>query len=177
MGGYNFNRVATAVLLASFIVLVVSNVVDLIYIPDHGSTRGYSVDVPDMLSGNIGEETTGSPQASIADLMSMANAEKGKVVAKKCSACHTLNKGGGDRVGPNLWSIIGAKKCRSAGFSYSEALRSKGGNWDDEELFKFLSNPRNYVKGTRMAFAGLSKPQDIADLLAYFRSLEKDGSQ
>ena len=177
MGGYNFNRVATAVLLASFIVLVVSNVVDIVYVPDHGSPRGYSIDIPDSQSGGAAAGSSATAEMSISDLISRADASKGKVVAKKCSACHTLTKGGGHRVGPNLWSVIGAKKCSSAGFSYSEALRSKGGNWSEEELFEFLSNPRDYAKGTRMAFAGLSKPQDIADLLAYLKSLEAGDPQ
>ncbi|MFV9839147.1 MAG: cytochrome c family protein [Aaplasma endosymbiont of Hyalomma asiaticum] len=176
MGGYNFNRVATAILLASFIILVVSNVVDIVYVPDYGSPRGYSVDVPDSQSGSSVDGSSATVEVDIGDLISKADASKGKIIAKKCSACHTLTKGGGNRVGPNLWSIIGAKKCSSPGFSYSEALRSKGGNWSEEELFEFLSNPRDYAKGTRMAFAGLSKPKDIADLLAYFKSLEKDGS-
>ncbi|MDB1135540.1 c-type cytochrome [Candidatus Anaplasma sp. TIGMIC] len=173
MGGLNFNRIATSVLLASFIILIVSNVVDIVYHPDHDSPRGYSVDVSSTKTAGSGDSAE-AVDIDIASLIATASAEKGKVVAKKCSACHTVNKGGPDRVGPNLWGVIGAKKGRVAGFTYSKALLSHGGDWSEEELFKFLSKPQSYISGTRMAFAGLSKPQDIADLLAYLKSLEQE---
>ncbi|SCV64821.1 Cytochrome c2 iso-2 [Anaplasma phagocytophilum] len=78
-------------------------------------------------------------------------------------------------MGPNLWGVVGSKQARAQDFPYSKALLSKGGTWSEEELFKFLDSPRNYANGTRMAFAGL-KPKDIADVLAYFKSLEKEGT-
>ncbi|WP_249549048.1 c-type cytochrome [Anaplasma phagocytophilum] len=174
MGSYNLNRLATAILFASFIVLVVSNVVDLVYHPDYSGPRGYSVDVPTTQSAGSVPGAV-APIVDIAALMENASAEKGKAVAKKCSACHTFNKGGPHRVGPNLWGIVGAKQARAQGFPYSKALLSKGGTWSEEELFQFLDSPRNYANGTRMAFAGL-KPKDIADVLAYFKSLEKGDS-
>ena len=169
-GGFNFNRVATSVLLASFIILMVSNVVDLMYHPTHEETRGYKVDVPEEKSG----ETAATPDAvvDIVALLADASAEKGKVVAKKCAACHTFNEGGPNRVGPNLWGIVGAKKCHAQGFTYSKAMFSKGGNWTEEELFQFLTNPKDFVSGTRMVFPGLSKPKDVADLIAYLKTMK-----
>ncbi|MEH0831203.1 c-type cytochrome [Anaplasma bovis] len=173
MGNYNLNRIATGVLLASFIVLIISNVVDLLYVPNYSpEPRGYSVstDAGPGADGSAGGG--GAATLDIAALLANANAERGKSISKKCTACHTINKGGTDRVGPNLGGIIGAPKCRSSSFTYSKALLSKGGKWTEEDLFAFLTSPRNYASGTRMAFPGLSKPEDIADLLAYFKSLE-----
>ncbi|MGN7679064.1 MAG: c-type cytochrome [Anaplasma sp.] len=177
MGGFGFNRIATAVLFASFLVLLVSNVVDLLYHPDENPAKGYTVDVESAQDASHTQQDT-APQQDIdlASLMSTADAERGKAVSKKCTACHTFNEGGPDRVGPNLWGIIGSKKCASKDFKYSKALLEKGGHWKEEELFQFLTNPRGYAKGTRMAFAGLSKPQDIADLLAYMKRVKREGS-
>ena len=174
MGNYNLNRIATGVLLASFIVLIISNVVDLLYVPNYSpEPRGYSISVEAGPKAE-GDSTSGGGVATldIAALLANASVDRGKSISKKCTACHTINKGGTDRVGPNLGAIIGAPKCRSPSFTYSKALLSKGGTWTEEELFAFLTSPRNYASGTRMAFPGFSKPQDIADLLAYFKSLE-----
>ncbi|WP_458693106.1 c-type cytochrome [Anaplasma capra] len=174
MSGFRFNRVATSILLASFIILLVSNVVDLVYNPDEGHPRGYSVDVGGKDQPAAGKQASSEEQhIDLASLMSSANPERGKNVSKKCAACHTFDKGGPNKVGPNLWKIIGAKKCSSPGFTYSKALLSKGGDWSEEELFKFLMNPQGYASGTRMSFVGISKPQDIADLLAYIKQLEE----
>ncbi|AAV86318.1 cytochrome C [Anaplasma marginale str. Dawn] len=172
--GFRFNRVATAILLASFVILLVSNVVDLLYNPDEDPPRGYSVDVgskqPAATDAGAGDA---QQEVDLASLMSNASPDRGKSVSKKCVACHTFDKGGPNRVGPNLWGIIGAKKCNTPGFTYSKALSSMQGDWSEEELFKFLKSPQSYASGTRMSFVGLSKPQDIADLLAYMKQLKQ----
>ncbi|QJC27286.1 cytochrome c family protein [Anaplasma platys] len=169
-GGFNFNRVATSVLLASFIVLMVSNVVDLLYRPTHEETRGYTVDVPEEKTE--GEAAAPDVVVDIVALLADANVERGQVVAKKCSACHTFNEGGPNRVGPNLWGIVGSPKAHMQGFSYSKAMLNKGGHWTEEELFKYLTNPKGFVVGTRMVFPGLPKPRDCADLVAYLKTLK-----
>ncbi|MGN7661441.1 MAG: c-type cytochrome [Anaplasma sp.] len=176
MCGFGFNRIATAVLLASFLILLVSNVVDLLYNPDENPTKGYVVDVGSVRDASHIQGAASQQNVDLASLMFSADAERGKAVSKKCTACHTFNEGGPDRVGPNLWGIIGSKKCSSKSFKYSKALLEKGGHWKEEELFQFLTNPRGYAKGTRMAFAGLSKPQDVADLLAYMKRVKREGS-
>nr|CAH7762756.1 unnamed protein product [Callosobruchus chinensis] len=104
--------------------------------------------------------------------MQNASFEKGKSAAKKCIACHSFEKGGMNKVGPNLWNVVGNKKAHlGSSFNYSKALLEKGGKWEYEELFAFLKNPKAYIKGTRMAFAGISNPQEIADLVSYLRSM------
>ena len=83
--------------------------------------------------------------------------EKGQATAKQCQACHTFEKGGPNRVGPNLWGIVGRPRASEAGFNYSAAMKAKGGKWTFDELNKFLANPRGYIPGTNMTFAGLSR--------------------
>ena len=107
----------------------------------------------------------------IATLLAAADGAAGKKIARKCTGCHTLNMGGAARIGPNLWNIVGAAKARSAGFGYSSAMRRQGGKWTYEDLSAFLESPRAYLKGTKMAFAGVKKARDRANLIAFLRSL------
>lgn len=109
---------------------------------------------------------TPEPQA-IEPLLATANPTRGKEIAKKCLQCHTFDKGGANKVGPNLWNVVGAKYGHITGFAYSSALLGKGGIWDIPALNEFLYKPRIYIPGTKMSFVGLSKAEERADLVAY----------
>lgn len=101
-----------------------------------------------------------------------ANVEKGKALfAQQCYTCHTIDKGGANKVGPNQWDIVGRKKASHEGFSYSSALQAKGGEWTYEDINHMIFKPQGFVRGTKMAFAGLPKEQDRADLIAYLRTM------
>ena len=101
-----------------------------------------------------------------------ANVEKGKALyAQQCFTCHTIDKGGVNKVGPNQWDIVGRKKASHEGFSYSSALQAKGGEWSYEDINHMIFKPQAFVRGTKMAFAGLPKEQDRADLIAYLRTM------
>ena len=99
--------------------------------------------------------------------MASASVEKGQATAKQCQACHTFEKGGPNRVGPNLWGIVGRPRASEAGFNYSAAMKAKGGTWTFGELYAFLANPRGYIPGTNMTFAGLSRGQQRADVIDF----------
>ena len=102
---------------------------------------------------------------------SIADATKGEQVFKKCAACHNADKGGANALGPNLWNVMGEPIGKGAGgFAFSEALASKGGNWDFDSLGTWLANPKKFAPGTKMTFAGLSNPQDRADVIAYLNA-------
>src|SRR5262249_6096654 len=96
---------------------------------------------------------------------------RGENAAKKCKACHTFAKGGRNMVGPNLWAVVGRPKASEAGFNYSAAMKAKGGNWTIDELNQFIINPRGYVPGTNMTFAGIQRGGERADVVAYLNSL------
>jgi cytochrome c len=100
-----------------------------------------------------------------------ANVQGGADAFKKCAACHTVTKGGDNRVGPNMWGIVQRAKAAHPGFNYSDALKGKGGNWSFENMASFIWDPRGYAPGNKMAFAGVKDKQEIVDLLAYLRTL------
>ena len=101
-----------------------------------------------------------------------SNVEAGKDVFKKCAACHTPNKGGENKVGPNLFGVIGRKLGSHAGFAYSDAVKNKGGDWTYETMAAYLHNPKDSIPGNKMAFAGVPDTQDLVDVIAYLRTLD-----
>ncbi|TNE36288.1 MAG: cytochrome c family protein [Alphaproteobacteria bacterium] len=105
----------------------------------------------------------------LAAALATAEADEGSV--KKCVACHTFDKGGDNKIGPNLWNIVGLEKASHEGFGYSAALQGLGGTWTYEDLFHFLSNPKNFASGTKMTFAGFKKEKDAVAVIAYLRTL------
>jgi cytochrome c len=104
--------------------------------------------------------------------MASGDAAKGAKVFKKCKVCHTVNKGGKNRVGPNLFGVAGTKAAGVKGFRYSKAMKASGLTWDDDTLDKFLTKPKKFLKGTKMGFPGLKKDDQRADVIAYLKSLK-----
>lgn len=163
------NKIAASILLSGLIIMIVSNVVDMLYSPEE-----YKIEHQTIVTAGNNEFQQKIEQVAldIGALMQNASFEKGKSAAKKCIACHSFEKGGMNKVGPNLWNVVGNKKAHLGNsFNYSKAVLEKEGKWGYEELFAFLKNPKAYIKGTRMAFAGISNPQEIADLVSYLRSM------
>lgn len=122
--------------------------------------------------GEHGGAASNAPSfaAPILALIASADAEKGAKISKACAACHSFEKGGSTKQGPNLWGIVGHPKGATAGFDYSEGLKAKGGNWDMASLNQFLWKPKKFIDGTKMNFAGIGKDQDRADLIAWLRA-------
>ena len=104
------------------------------------------------------------------ELLANADPKRGEQIAKVCQTCHTFEKGGPNKVGPNLWGIVGRPKVEP-GFNYSAAMKAKGGDWTIDELNQFLTSPKGYIPGTAMSFAGLPKGQQRADVIDYLNSL------
>lgn len=104
-------------------------------------------------------------------MVATADIARGKIVAKQCGICHTLDKGGAKKIGPNLWNIVNANKARSKGYSYSKSMAKAGGSWGYEDLNRFLTKPRKAIPGNKMTFGGVKKISDRAALIAYLRSL------
>ncbi len=118
-----------------------------------------------------GAAPTASPTADMKTLLASADPAAGEKVFSKCKACHNAEKGGANQVGPNLWNIVGAPIAHHEGFKYSSALAGKsGGKWTYEELDIYLTSPKSFAPGTKMTFAGLSKPDDRANVIAFLRS-------
>lgn len=113
----------------------------------------------------------GAAEVPIATLLQKADLAKGEEVFKKCASCHTINAGGANGIGPNLHGVMGEAIASPArGFAFSDALKSKGGNWGFEEMNAWLKNPRGFANGTKMSFAGLGKGEDRANVIAYMNA-------
>ncbi|HEX4569199.1 MAG TPA: cytochrome c family protein, partial [Dongiaceae bacterium] len=121
-------------------------------------------------AATAGTATAGAGAAPIAERLKTADATKGAEISKKCLVCHNFTKGGGNKIGPNLWGIVGSKPAEVPGYSFSDAMKAREDKpWTFEALDEFLTSPRKDVPGTKMTFAGLPKPQDRADLIAWLR--------
>ncbi|HTE79192.1 MAG TPA: cytochrome c family protein, partial [Reyranella sp.] len=133
-----------------------------------------AIAVPDA-APDTGAAPAVAELAPIGPKLKDGNVEKGKALyVQQCFTCHTVDKGGVNKVGPNQWDIVGRMKASHEGFSYSSALQAKGGEWSYEDINHMIFKPQAFVKGTKMAFAGLPKEQDRADVIAYLRTMHDE---
>ncbi|WP_375464252.1 c-type cytochrome [uncultured Methylobacterium sp.] len=170
MDAFELNKVAGAVLGVLLFAVGSGFVAELIYHPKPAGTAGY--DLPEAK-----EEAAAAPEAAkvepIAVRLASANIEKGQGGIKACQACHNFEKGGPNKVGPNLYNVVERKKGSHEGFEYSAGMKEKGGDWSYADLDGFLESPKTYVKGTKMAYAGISAPQERGNVIAYLRTLSE----
>lgn len=175
MNGFELNKLAGAVLLAGIIALVVGFMTDGLYKPERSpEKRGYEIaGAEEAAPADSAASAEPAKPVDIAEFMAAADAKAGEVLSKKCAICHDFTKGGPNKIGPNLHGIVGAAVGKhAAGFAYSPAMAGHGGNWGEQTLSEFLTAPAKYVKGTKMAFVGLAKPEDRANMIAYLKSLK-----
>lgn len=167
MSGLELNKIIASILLASLLAMLVGFTANILYKPKlEPEERGYQIEVAE------GQDDAGAEEeepVDIAKLMAEANAAEGAKVAKKCVSCHSFNKGGANKIGPNLWNIVNAPKAAKDGFVYSKAFLALEGVWDIDNLYAFLTKPSKYVPGTKMSFVGLRKPEDVANVIAYLK--------
>jgi len=173
MNSFELNKIMGAVLGCCLILLALNITAGAIFSPHKADKPGYAIAAKEESAGAAAGPK--EPSKPIAVLLASASAEKGQAAAKQCAACHTFEKGGPNRVGPNLYDIVGHERGTGrGGFNFSAAMKAKGGTWTYEELDKFLHNPRGYIPGTNMTFAGLSRDQQRADVIAYLRTLSEN---
>ncbi|WP_395685519.1 c-type cytochrome [Aestuariivirga sp.] len=173
MDSFEFNKIAGAVLGTALLVFGLSELSKIVYHTDKPEQQGFAVAVAET-EGEASEATeeAAAPAESLGKLLASADATKGQAVFKACAACHDPSKGGANKVGPNLWGIVGRNHGIHEGFSYSEAMAAlKDKPWDYEALNAFLISPKTAIPGTKMAYGGLKKETDRANLLAYLATL------
>lgn len=169
MSSLEGNKIFAAIVIALMVGFFTTLIADVLVHPEPLAENAYPVDVE--IAADAGGSAEPQALAPISPLLAGADIAKGEKVFKKCAACHTPNKGGAHKVGPNLWSIVNASHGAKPGFDYSSEMKSNTHKWTYEELNAFIYKPKKYMPGTKMGFAGLKKDQDRADLILYLRSL------
>lgn len=176
MDTFEFNKIAGAVLSALLVATVIGFIGNALVAPKRLAENAFPVAV-EQPTQQAQQPAEAAPKAEpIAPLLAKADASAGQGLFKQCAACHTADKGGPNRVGPNLWGVVGGPKAHAQGFNYSQAMQAaaqkpgEDGRWTYENLNQFLANPKGYLPGTRMAYAGLRRTEDRANLLAWLRT-------
>lgn len=167
------NKIAAAVLVGGMLTLSVGLVSNIIYGAPEGSAHEEAADAGAAEgAGEAAAPAAATPEAapvSSVPLIAAADPAAGEKVAAKCKTCHTFESGGPNRVGPNLWGIVGNHSAHKEDFAYSDVIKNLKITWDYDHLDQFLTNPKGYAKGTKMSFAGLKKPEERAALLRWLR--------
>ena len=172
MDSFELNKIAGGFLAGLLFMMGLGILSDAIFKAKKPVVAGYALPAADEGGASSAPAAAAAPAEPIAVRLASADAKKGEAVAKACTACHSFDKGGANKVGPALYNVVERAKGSAAGFNYSAGLKEragKGEKWDYESLDAFIHNPKAYVAGTAMSYAGLADPAKRADLIAYLR--------
>jgi cytochrome c len=168
LDSFEVNKVLGAVLGTCLGIQAVHLMAGAVFAPQIPAKPGFEIEVKETPAS---EPAAAPKEEPFEPLLASASAERGQAATKPCEACHTFEKGGPNRVGPNLWGVVNRPRASESGFNYSAAMKSKGGTWTYAELNNFLANPRRDIPGTAMTFAGIERERQRADVVAYLRTL------
>ena len=168
MDSFEINKIIAAVLMVALLVIGIGKLSNIIFHVEKPKTPGYAVEVEEaVLTSTETGSTKTEEKIDIAALMATGDLATGEKVFKKCAACHSIVKGGKNNIGPALYNVVGRKIGGVSDYKYSKALSEYGNEWTFEELNGYLIKPAKWIKGTKMAFAGLRKETDRASVILY----------
>ena len=167
MDSFEINKIVAAVLLVALLLIGLSKISNVIFHVDKPEKPGYAVEVEQVSSGTTISNNEIEEKIDIAAIMALGDVASGEKIFKKCVACHSINKGGKNKIGPALYNVVGRKIGSVTDYKYSKALVAYGKEWNFEELNGFLLKPAKWIKGTKMAYAGLRKEKDRASVIKY----------
>ena len=167
MDSFEINKVIAAILMVALLIIGLGKISGVIFHVEKPETPGYSVEVDQITTAVASANETTEKVIDIAALMSMGDVASGEKIFKKCAACHSIVKGGKNKIGPALYNVVGRNVGAVNDYKYSKALASYEKAWTFEELNGYLIKPAKWIKGTKMAFAGLRKEKDRASVIKY----------
>ena len=166
MDSFEINKILTAVLVVFLVIFGIGKISDIVFHVEKPNTSAYKVELAEVDQTKASSVQT----VDIAALLALGTVEHGQKVFKKCSACHSIKKGGRNNIGPALYNVLGRNMGALEDYKYSKALIAFGKDWTFDEMNSFLIKPTTYIKGTKMAFAGLKKEKDRASVILYMNA-------
>ena len=167
MDSFELNKVIAAILMVVLLVIGLGKIADGVFYVKKPKNPGYQVEIESQLTSGTSQTTEVVEKIDITAIMTLGDVVSGKKIFKKCAACHSINKGGKNKIGPALYNVVGRTVGGVDNYKYSKALASYGKEWTFEELNGFLTKPSSYLKGTKMSYAGLRKEKDRASIIKY----------
>ena len=167
MDSFELNKIIAAILMVALLVIGLGKIADSVFYVKKPKKPGYQIEVESQLTSETSEAAKVVEKIDIAAIMALGDVTSGEKIFKKCAACHSINKGGKNKIGPALYNIVGRAVGGVDNYKYSKALASYGKEWTFEELNGFLLKPASYIKGTKMSYAGLRKEKDRASIIKY----------
>ena len=171
MDSFELNKIIGAVLLTALIIIGLNKFADFLFHIDKPEQSAYKIEGLETVDvANVSVEKKVEEKVNIVQLLSLGDIAHGEKVFKKCSACHMVAADGKNMIGPNLWGVIGRNAGSITDYNYSKAMIAYGKEWSFEEMNAYLIKPQAYIKGTKMAFAGLRKEKDRASVILFMNS-------
>jgi len=167
MDSFELNKIIAAILMVALLVIGLGKIADGVFHVKKPKNPGYQVEVEKKLTSGVSQVTKIVEKIDITAIMALGDVASGEKIFKKCAACHSINKGGKNKIGPALYNVVGRVVGGVDDYKYSKTLASYGKEWNFEELNGFLQKPATYLKGTKMSYAGLRKEKDRASVIKY----------
>ena len=167
MDSFELNKIIAAILMVALLVIGLGKIADGVFHVEKPKNPGYQIEVESQLTSATSQATEMVEKINITAVMALGDIASGEKIFKKCAACHSINKGGKNKIGPALYNVVGRAVGGVDNYKYSKTLASYDKEWTFEELNGFLTKPSSYLKGTKMSYAGLRKEKDRASVIKY----------